>query len=98
MVEYFALPKLMFKLKVLVWRGNKAVGGLLPPTQSYPESFRSICIFICCEIIRDLGVNGQLPRDERDERDERRDERERELKLTLTLPVTCGAVRQGWRN
>ena len=43
------------------------------------------------EVINDLGVNGQLPRDETgDERDER------ELKLTLTLPSRVEAgVRQG---
>ena len=46
-------------------------------------------IFICCEVISDLGVNGQPPYCRRETR-----ERERKLKLTLTLPIVAG--RQGW--
>ena len=47
-------------------------------------------ICICCEVIIDLGVNGQLRRETRWERGER------ELKLTLTLPGSMAAgVQQG---
>ena len=44
--------------------------------RNIPWKFQ-VNIFICCEVIRVLGVNGQLPRREREERWER-EERERD--------------------